>query len=284
MLVGLVVFLSLPPAEPVIKDHPLSYWLDHIQSDNLETSSTEFQKALPAIDDHCIPVLIDELNWRPSPMLRRMERLSRKWVRGGLVHEPKDRGAEAALVLGWFGPRATNAIPALERLSRSPEANSEERGAAIAALILIRHDSMEPYARKSLDVFDPHKDDYLAAIFSLRTNAISVVPVFVNALQTTTNDEVKLCAASCLGSIHGRPDLSLPPLLSMLKETNSDLRSLAPIALGCFREDAKPAWNDLVPLLNDPDEDVRWTATNALYLIDPAAAQQLGIGAWRLRF
>jgi HEAT repeat protein len=105
-----------------------------------------------------------------------------------------------------------------------------------------------------------------------------MVPILVDALQTSTNFWVKDYAASSLRFIHSRPDLSLPPLISMLRNTNSEMRSLAAFALEGFQDAAKPAWNDLVPLLNDPDETVRDNITNALHAIDSSAAKQLGVG------
>jgi len=285
-LIGLSVFFSLPPCEPIVNNHPLGYWLENNFGNNLEDSSAEFQKALPAIDDRCIPALIEELKWSPSPMLRSAEKFNMKWVHGRLsIHEPKDLRFGAALVLGSLGPRASNAIPTLENLSQSHDVDNEtsytQRGAAIAALILIRRDSMDVCARKSLDMLDPDKYDYQCAIVSLGTNATSTIPIFVNALQATTNSVVRYTASRALGWIHSRPDLSLPPLISMLRETNTVSRSQGADALVRFRDTAKPAWNDLVPLLNDPDETVRFFTKNALQAIDPAAAEQLGIDSFQ---
>jgi HEAT repeat protein len=153
-----------------------------------------------------------------------------------------------------------------------------QRGAAIAALILIRGDSMALCARKALDVHDPECNECRSAIVCLGANATPIVPILVDALQTSTNYWVKDYAANSLRYIHSRPDLSLPPLISMLRNTNSEMRSLAAFALEGFQDAAKPAWNDLVPLLKDPDETVRDNITNALRVIDSAAAKQLGVG------
>ncbi len=287
-LIGLIVFLSLPPREPIINGQPLSYRLGHmafvgLQDSNIENSSAEFHSVLPAIDDRCVPALIDELNWTPSPMLRSAERLSRDWFHTRFpVQEPADRRIESALVLGWLGPRASNAIPTLEKLSRlrDPESDASEsvRGAAIAALILIRHDAMQACARKSLELLDPDRNDYSDAVSFLGTNAAPCVPIFVEAIQTATNMKVKVTAVWALGAIHSRPELSLLPLKTMLKEKDVLPRYEAAAALGCFGSAAKPAWNELAACLHDPDETVRFFTTNALQKIDPTAAQQLGIG------
>jgi len=279
-LIGLIVFLSLPPAEPIVKGRPLGYWLDQIHAENIESSSQEFRSALPEMNDRCIPWLIDELNWKPSLLLRKTGELSRKWFHIHLEAEPPDRRAEAALLLGWFGPRASNAIPALENLSRfhggDPEKLYVNRATAIAALTLIRHDSMEICARKSINLADSLYPDYQYAIESLGTNATPCVPIFIDAIKTSTNAKVRILAAWSLGLIHSRPDLSLPVLTPMLNETNPS-RDIVVYAVSLFGSAAKPAWNDLIPLLKDPDENVRLNTTNVLWKIDSTAAKQFGI-------
>jgi len=283
-LSGTVVFLLLPSSEPIINGQPLGYWLDHVRAYTLDESSQEFKSALPAINEHSIPALIDELNWKPSPLLRGADKLSRNWNHNRLtIREPRNRRAEAALVLGWLGPRASNAIPVLEHLSHETNADTEmsvsERGAAIAALILIRHDPMEPVARKSLDILDlRHKDDNRFAIVALGTNAVPCVPIFIDVINSKTNTLVKVFAIQALGAIHARPELSLPVLTLMLNGTNKMERYNAAYAISSFGSSAKPAWSNLVMCLDDSATEIRDAATNALREIDPVAAQQLGIG------
>ena len=276
--IGALVFFSLPRAEPIINDQPLTFWLNQLPTANLEYASPECQRALAAMDDRCIPVLIHKLSWKPSPILRH---LGLRWFDFALDLEPQDQRAQAILVLARFGPRASNAVPSLSRLNQlsysEDETGSPLRGAAIAALIMIRHDSAEACARKSLELSEPKKDDYQFAILSLGTNAVSCVSTFIIAIETATNEDVKCQAALSLGYIHSSPELSLPILVSMLSETNVQSRRSAAYALSLFREAAKPAWNDLVKHSDDPDQGVRHSTVKALYYIDPNAAAQLGI-------
>jgi hypothetical protein len=279
--IGLIVYLSWPPSEPIVNGQPLGYWLDRLKGNGPMASPEAMAKALAETDDRCIPWLTDQLNWQPSHILRKVEGLTWEWFHHYMKAEPRDRRTEAALVLGSFGPRAKSAIPALENLShlRGPDTETEatHRGAAIAALILIRGDSMDACARKSLDLSDTNHEDYWFAILSLRTNAGPCVPVYVNAIQTTTNNKVKMVATQMLGEMCIRPELSLPTLVSLLKDTNGTMRFAAALALMRFGSAAKPAWNDLVASLNDPDPKVRTWATNALTEIDPDAAKQIGL-------
>lgn len=280
-LIGLLVFVSLPPAEPLINGKPLGYWLDNLKSDTLEYSSAEFKRALPAIDERCVPWLIYELEWKPSPAWRKAEALSWKWFHLRLDAERRDRRVESCLILGWLGSRASNAIPTLEEMSRIRKGDRESvayayRGAAISALILIRHDSIETCARKSIDLDEPLYRDYHYAIGCLGTNAAPYVPIYLDAIHTTTNEDVKAWATLALGMIHSRPELSLPVLRPMLNETNEWSRHRAALSLGWFGPAGKPAWDDLVSHLNDSDEEMRSLTATALWRIDPAAAQKLG--------
>jgi hypothetical protein len=286
--VGTILVLSLPPGEPEVRGHPLTYWLDQLRPDNRSQlgnraeSVENIQSAIGAMDDRCIIALIEELDWNPSPAISTVNRFSGRWFHiMRVIPESPDRRSVAALILGKIGSRATNAIPALERISRVPSGTTKQwedlRGSAMAALILIRHDSVEACARKMLDSSDPACDDYRYAIFTLGTNAALCVPIFVNAAQTATNNLQKQTAALGLLAIHSRPELSLPPLVSMLKETNPGFRAIGLLGLGAFGSAAKPAWNDLVLCLNDPDPSVRRRATNTLRMIDLDAAQKLGM-------
>jgi hypothetical protein len=276
---GLTVFLSLPPAEAIVNGHPVSYWACQFDGDGLTETPEAIQNALAAMDNRCIHTLIKELDWKPSPLVEKVNEWNIRWFHHRSFL-PKDWSAAAALTLGHLGSRATNAIPALEKASRIrmrfPEEGEDVRGAAIAALVLLQHDSLDMCARKSLDVADPYSGDYQRAIYLLKTNAIPCLPIFIDALRSTTNYSAKYYAAHALVRVH-RPDLSLSPLASMLKETNAKSRSIAAKAFGSMGHAAGPVWDDLVVLLNDPDEEVRWNVTNALRAIDSPAAEQLGV-------
>jgi HEAT repeat protein len=278
VVLGLYLFLSLPPGEPIVHGQPLRYWLERV---NLQQSDEAIQSAISEMDERCIRALIRELQWKPSPLFARFNDWSERLVNRRTFHDRPDRRVAAAIILGRLDSRATNAIFALQDASHAwvgePEAGTRARGAAIAALILIRHDSVDACARKSLDYSDPVSYDCLSAIFYLGTNAASTVPLFVNAVETATNEGVRCYAAHALSSIHSRPELSLPPLIAMLTDTNSQFRSVAVMSLENFGNAAKPAWNTLMVCLNDPEEDVRFWTTNTLRAIDPESALQLGI-------
>lgn len=277
-VLGLYLFLSLPPDEPIVNGHPLSYWFVQDSSESPEA----IQSAISAMDDRCVRALIEKLNWKPSSLFAKVNDWSEQLIHVRQpFHLPPDRRVDAALFLGRLGSRATSAIPALENMTRTPAGKrgqeSDVRGAAIAALILVRHDPVDACARKAIDPSDPAHPDCQYAIFCLGTNAASCVPLYVDAIQKTTNDVVKFYAARELSWIDNQPERSVPALISLLNETNRSTLLVAIYGLAEFHGAAKPAWNDLAAHLNDPDEIIRHWTSNALWVIDPNAAPQLGI-------
>ena len=280
---GVIVFVLLPSPEPIVNGHTVSYWLDKTTVEGSELSSKSYEAALAAMDDRCILALTHELKLGHPSILSKIGGLTQRWLHFRFpFRDPRDRPRRAAVILGRLGSRATNAVPALEYLIRyhkgdANETDSAVKGSAIAALILIRHEPVDACARKAVDGTNLASKDYLYAIFFLRTNAAPGVPIFAEAVQKGTNEEVRHYAARMLGWIHSQPDVSLPALHTMLNETNALSRIDAISSISAFGEEAKPAWNDLFVLLDDPDDRVRRFTTNGLVAIDSVAAQKIGI-------
>jgi len=279
--------LQREPPEPIVNGQPLSYWLDQYRLCHFEDGSPEESKkiesALFVMDDRCIQALTRELNRKPSWLVRKLNDTTERWAHFQRpFRETPDRRAMAALVLGQMGARATNAIPALDAMRHVASSAGSESwvspgGAAITALVYLRHDAVEACATNALHLSNPHCWCYRDAIICLGTNAAPAVPIFVKAIEMPVDEESKQYSALALGIIHSRPDLSLPPLTQMLADMNPQSRSEAAHALSLFGSAAKPAWNNLTPLLNDPNGAVRRHATDALLKIDPVSAQKLGI-------
>jgi len=129
---------------------------------------------------------------------------------------------------------------------------------------------------KLLDPKNPDWMVYALVTAHLRTNAAVAVPRLVHAFETM-DDEIKGRIALPLREIRSHPDLSVPVLTALLAHTNDETRFHAAAGLGSFGAAAKPAWNDLVALLADKSNQVRFFTTNSLRQIDREAARQLGI-------
>jgi hypothetical protein len=263
--------------EPVIRGKPLTYWLQPGLQHPKEPPEA-IGAVFAEMDEDCVRFLIRELDWKPSRLVPILNAPLRR-ISIVLFQDRPDRRALAASTLGKLGSRATSAIPALEKLARNgiePRV-ADARGAAIAGLVMLRHDPLEPLLEK---LGDPASSDWnicATATWYLGTNAASAAPLLVEILETSTNGWVRCRAAGILAAIHSRPELTVPALASLLTHTNVPLRWNAVAGLGAFGANAKPAWNVLTQCLTDPDLVIRNQTTNSLKRIAPEAARQLGI-------
>jgi len=83
-------------------------------------------------------------------------------------------------------------------------------------------------------------------------------------------------AAWALGEIHGQPESAVPALVGTLRDKDSLVRTMAAGAVKKFGADARPAARALAELFDDPDEQVKDSAAQALRAIDPEAADKAG--------
>jgi hypothetical protein len=187
--------------------------------------------------------------------------------------------AQVARTLGEIGPAAGAAIPSLVN-----ETNLE----AIVALVQIRGGSFEPFFQRLRDTSNPDEWKKVASQLSrLGPKAEPAVPMLLSALaytnDTVTNTYVQIKhpiqneAICLLGQIHRRPDLCLPALTPLLHSLDDNTRGPALSALGAFRTDARSASVEVVRLLKDRVDWIRFDATNVLRAIDPEAAARAGI-------
>jgi len=168
---GLYLWATSRSDEPVIRGHPLTYWMLQLFP-NAEESPKAIDAAFAEMDEHCIDFMIRQLRWRPSAVIDKLNEFSDRMMHTEPFRQPPDGRVAAAIALSKLGPRAVRAIPALEGVLRSyggggGEENGCARGAALAALVLIRHEPIQRCAEKAIDYFgsDPH--DNLSAIYYL---------------------------------------------------------------------------------------------------------------------
>jgi hypothetical protein len=280
VLLGVIVVALVAAhrrSEPMLHGKPLTYWLEPGRQHPKEPPEA-IAAVFAEMDEDCVRFLIRELEWTPSPLVPILNApLSRLSI--VLFQDRPDHRALAASTLAKLGPRAMCAVPALEKLARDgvePRA-ADARGAAIAALVMLRQDPLNPLIEKLRDPSSPDQHACASALCHLGTNAAPVVPLLVNVLETSTNEWVKTSTMRALVAIRTQPELSVPALASLLTQTNVHLRWFAIFGLGYFEAEAKPAWDTLVRCLNDPEMNLRHQTSNSLRKIDPEAARQLGI-------
>ena len=280
-MVFLLAYRWRVAGEPAYKGKRLGYWIDPAMIDGRE-SPQEVTAALSAMRDQAIPYLVNKLHWKPARM---MKQLYNRFPNFSPIYQYMHGGADprgyAAHALGQMGPMARKAVLELETLRDAPDDTPSSwyaRMCAKAALIKIKQESIVPYLEQLRDKTDLtawYQNALLLGEFG--TNADAAVPCLIEALGPTNHQVIQSHACSALFRIHSRPEVCVPALTPLLKSPILAVRQNALNALSSFRQAAKPAWNDIVKCLEDPDPWMRQLASKTLRVIDPEAAKKIGI-------
>jgi HEAT repeat protein len=165
----------------------------------------------------------------------------------------------AALALGEIGPEAAAAIPALSRCVT--DADEAVRRRAVVALGGIAANDRGTVGVLILALRDDSalvRRCAAAALGERRTAARAAIPALLEALE---EDDVKnrVVAAAALARMGPR---IVPRLTSSLKHPNAGVRRHVVTILGKLH--TRHALTLIRPMLEDPDADVRETATDVL--------------------
>lgn len=221
--------------------------------------------ALGEIGEPSIPVLLSTLNDK-DPRVRR--NVTAALVRIGepavphliklLRENDSTTRRNAAVILGGIGPKAHDAIPALEKALQDND--KAFCWTVKQALRKIKQTSSE-------DLVDSLSDkDTLVRINSLKElgDMGEKAQNFIPSLIACLNDEkaeVRRHAAFALANI-GPP--AVPALLEALKSHDVNMRKNAVFSLGEMGKDAEPAVPALSEMKQDPNSSVRWVVDSAL--------------------
>jgi HEAT repeat protein len=110
----------------------------------------------------------------------------------------------------------------------------------------------------------------IGCLVALGPAAQDAVPALIPEI-SDTDTAVRGSAKLALGAIHAQPAIAVPALIANLSARDGSTR-LTVLALGKFGAEAKVAVPALLPLLNDPNRDLRSATSNALKQIDSEAA------------
>jgi HEAT repeat protein len=185
----------------------------------------------------------------------------------------------AAYALGEMGPAAQTALPQLELLRK--DSDLFVRSAAEAAFVKISGDGLDAILEPLKDpsnwtnwYFGAHATEFLG------TNGTQAIPFLIEALQHT-NPAVRETALESLSALHISPELTVPAILPFVTaaNTNAGQRAKALTVLHNFGPSARGMvpMTTLLQAIQDPDQNIRRHATNALRQIDPEAARKAGI-------
>ncbi len=281
VLVGVlaVIWRSYDRREPSYLGHPISYWIEPWQHHGTEPAERE-AAAFAEFDAQAVRWLARQLEWKPSRLKAGFARLINRL--GDFTSDRDyDGGRRAAAVraLLRLGPRAKGAIPELEALRQTNvELHRDQlRIAAIAALVRIREEPLQPYMDKLQNASGEEWGRLATILAGQGTNAADAAPILVAGLMQTNRAVWVEPAVIALGSIHSHPELSVPALLQQLGKTNLVAEYHVFTAIARFGPAAKEAWQDLAARLGT-------TRTNsfemqalraALKQIDPVAFEAL---------
>ena len=209
----------------------------------------------------------------------------------------------AISAVGFFGPKAVSALPALAALLEQPA--GQRTNAAVTALGAMQMigEPAKPYLLKALNnklsrslaveglgsmgarealpetlklLKDPDAGVRIAAAKALwkldPKQSAAVLPVLIEGVRDQKHWAVRGRAIFVLGEIGPAAKESVPALCEALKDKYEDIRALAAISLGNIGPAAKPAVPQLRAALEDEDRDVRAKVAKALDKIDKEAA------------
>jgi HEAT repeat protein len=231
-------------AEPTYEHKPLSTWLKAFEDAQSDSSDERRAKdAVRAIGTNAVPHLLQMLTGDDINL--------------------QQRAANAFEILG---PIASPAVPQLSNLLVSTNAvigtlagtSLGNIGApalpALMAALTNRHYGV--VTRAAL------------AIVNLGTNASPAIPIFLRDLQSP-NHFVRERAADALGNLHIEPAVVIPALTNLFTDLSQSAVCISLTSLGQFESAARPATPAILVMLQDPNENVRMAATNAIMKIAP---------------
>lgn len=185
--------------------------------------------------------------------------------------DPEPRKARAALVeiLGQLQPMTTDAGPKLQQALNSRF--KDLRTAAESALIRLGTEWALPVWVSFLKNGDADRiRQAIEAITRLGPKAADAIGALSVVLGDDRESERQLSACRALAAIG---PAAIPALRSALKLPTWAVRELAAQSLGNLGAQAIPATDDLLALLKDPDDAVRFRAAEAVTKIDAEKAR-----------
>lgn len=215
------------------------------------------------------PVLVEklkdnnrEVRLKVACLLARLERQGAEMAVPILIEGLKadnEPNLQIVKALGWIGPKAKEAVPALaDTLRQSKDAKVRELAASTLGKIGWRARSAVPALLECIK--DSNAELRAQAAIAL----VSIDPVESKAaipvlIETAKNKRsaFRANAVLSLGAIGPEAKEAAPPLLEVLRDQDAFMRSCALTALAQFKLEAAAAMPALLEVLKDSDESVR---------------------------
>jgi HEAT repeat protein len=265
--------------EPEYDGELLSVWLRRYKTyERVDApSANEALTAIRQIGTNAIPWLTKWVVFEPSKtklqLLRYIEKFPSNLQRPlqaliGVDWKAYSRQELATLGFQALGSQARSAVPELVRVL--VHRKSVYDYSIISALQAIGDDSIPPIVNIFADLANPKE---------LRIRAVHWLGALHTANSFTTSNlvaciqkqdpEVGLASAQALAHSQREMEIVLPFLTNHAGDANATIRMNVATCIGAYGSKAASALPILLELLKDPSRDVRDSATNAVYVIDP---------------
>ncbi len=249
LILGLLVWQSIGPREPVYQGRKLSSWLYHHVASSAAIPRynspgwREADQALHTIGSNAVPTLLKMMRAKdpPPPVLKLLDAAGRHpWTHIHYVRASA-RNEEAEYAFRVLGTNGVNAVPELVRIY---EENISP--------------SSQSYTARSLQNIGP--------------GAREALPVLIRRFHDP-DTHVRFCAVSAVMSIGGDADVVIPALTDALKDSSVDVRWNALSGLSRFGSRARSVAPEIQKMLGDPgmvgDTSITQEVATTLWRIAP---------------
>lgn len=244
---GLAWLLRNPsPSEPVYKGLRLREWLAQNQDGTYVHDGAE--DAVRQIGTNAIPTLLQMLRAHDSPLKLKLMELAQKQHVIPIHWAPAEYQAMAAQDAFYIlGPIASNAVPGLIQIFKDRISDSSRSLATLS-------------------------------LFDISPASDAAIPVMAKTLMDSNSPaDARVDAAQALAIMSSQPQLAVPALIHGLADPEPQVRALSAESLGSYGTNAEATVPALVNLWKDTNTDVWENTADALLDIDPQAAAKLGI-------
>jgi hypothetical protein len=293
ILMALTVVWSVKP-EPTYNGKTASQWeqifrgrafADDIPlSDSDHAREREAIKAVHEMRDAVLPVALRDIQCQtpawPSHLAEKL--MSTRYFRWcpnfvlRLLQE--DPAGDGLMYFQMLGPDASPAVPELTNILRQTK-SVRVRLQTINALAQIGEAGFRPLMNELANTNFPTQVAVMFAIVVVHERGATVTPALPCLLENLTNTDqnISVTAFRVLGELAVEPAVVVPALTNRMQDADENRRREAILELRRFGDKARSALPALKLALTDPDEPARYFATNALQVVAPDVAAQMGI-------
>jgi len=267
MTIAVVCCLWFGEREPEYNGRPLSYWIEEYWFEGPEE-----EQAIQSIGTNAFPFL---LRWIRTPeprhrlillpLVRKLpEFIKPKWANNNYTPRRPLYSAHAFVALGHqAAPVATE----LSRIGADPE-NPGPADMALTALSYMGSNGVPALVASIRNPSHPYRDRAVYFLGESKGFGPYTDLAVAELIKQLEDPAVNGWAARGLGRVKSRADLIVPALTRCLgTNTAKNVRWTATTALMWHYENAESALPYLTNALNDPDADVRTSATNTVQQI-----------------